>query len=295
MTQLAPARNGVPMRALAGQEIRHYLRHPLFLLGLVLTVAVCASGPDPVSSSVFHVIVPGAGLGVFGLLVMVSLVRRSDLAHAAAGTTAVTEAQRTVALAAATVVPLTAGLAFFVWAVWAYHDQPPLPSAVPFGEVGDAWVYAVLLSLGTLPAVGGPVLGLVVGRWLHFRGAGLVSAVLLVLGTVVMQGLVEPLRFVRVFWPWTYFGGPYGTDGDAERWLILTGSPAWYAAYLVALCVLGVLVAVLHDREVDRTRLLPALGVVAGAAVVLGVLAMTQGVQSTMVNPLPSDSAPAGG
>ena len=118
---------------------------------------------------------------------------------------------------------------------------------------------------------------------------------LLVLGTVVMQGLVEPLRFVRVFWPWTYFGGPYGTDGDAERWLILTGSPAWYAAYLVALCVLGVLVAVLHDREVDRTRLLPAIGVVAGVAVVLGVLAMTQGVQATTVNPLPSDSATQGG
>ena len=74
-------------------------------------------------------------------------------------------------------------------------------------------------------------------------------AVGLVLVTIVMQGLVEPLRHVRVFWPWTYFGGPYGVDGDPERWLILSGSPQWYCVYLVVLCALGVVVAALHDRE----------------------------------------------
>ena len=70
-----------------------------------------------------------------------------------------------------------------------------------------------------------------------------------------MQGIVEPLRYVRVFWPWTYFGGPYGVEGDPERWLILTGSPQWYCLYLVALCALGVVVAALHDREQPRAGL----------------------------------------
>ena len=73
--------------------------------------------------------------------------------------------------------------------------------------------------------------------------------------TIVMQGIVEPLRYVRVFWPWTYFGGPLGVDGDPERWVIMTGSPLWYCAYLVALCALGVVVAMLHDREQPRDGL----------------------------------------
>jgi len=277
--------------ALARHEIVGYARHPLFLVGAALTLLVVLLGPDASSSSLFHVIVPAAGLGIFGVLVMTSLVRRSDRAFAAAGSVATTERTRTYALASAIVVPLTCGLAFFGWAVWAYHHQPPLPSTMPFGDVGDAWVYALLLALGTISAAGGPILGLVVGRWLDFRGAGAVVAVVLVLLTIVMQGLIEPLRYVRVVMPWTYFGGPYGIDGEAERWLILTGSPQWYCAYLVMLCVAGVLLAALHDRDHPRTGLLRGLAVVLVLAAVFCVLAMTGGVQETMVNPLPPPPA----
>ncbi len=273
--------------ALATHEVKSYLRHPLFLIGAALTVAVVVMGPDKVSSSLFHVIVPATTLGVFGLLVMVSLVHRSDAANAAAGAVVAGERTRTLALATATVVPFVAGLLFFGWAVWAYHDSPPLPSSIPFGGVGDGWVYAVLFALGVLSCVGGPILGLVIGRWLTFRGAGIVTAVLLIMATILMQGLIEPLRYVRVFMPWTYFGGPYGVEGNAERWLILTGSPFWYCLYLVALCVMGVIIALLHDREQPRQGLLRLLGFVAVAAVVLFVLAMTTGVQEVLVNPLP--------
>jgi len=75
--------------------------------------------------------------------------------------------------------------------------------------------------------------------------------------------------------------------------LILTGSPQWYAAHLVALCVLGILVALYKDDEQPRGRLrtgIIATVVVAGA---LCLLAMAQGVQETMVNPVPSSSAVA--
>jgi hypothetical protein len=273
--------------SLARHEIKRYLRHPLLLIGAALTIAACAMGPDKTSSSTFHVIVPATCLGVFGLLVMVSLVRGSDQANEAAGAVVASERTRTLALAASTVVPFSCGLLFFAWAVWAYHDQPPLASTIPFGDVGDAWVYAVLFALGTISCVGGPILGLVIGRWLPFRGAGIVSAVLLVMATIVFQGIVEPLRYVRVFMPWTYFGGPYGVEGEPERWLIITGSPFWYCAYLVALCVIGVIIAMLHDREQSRQTLFRVLAGVAVLAVVLCVLAMTTGVQEVMVNPLP--------
>jgi len=287
MTHTTPTADTGTFTVLARREMVHYAKHPLFLVGLALTVLVCAMGPDKNSSSQFHVIVPGAALGVLGLLVMISLVRRSDRAFEAAGTVVLPERTRTLALASATVVPFTAGIAFFGWAIWAYHDQPPLPSTMPFGDVGDTWAYAIMFALGTLSTVGGPVLGLVVARWLPFRGAGILVAVALVLVTIVMQGLVEPLRFVRVFMPWTYFGGPLGVEGDPERWVIMTGSPVWYCLYVVALCLVGVLLAVLHDREQARTPVLRALAVAVAVALVLGVLTMTQGVQATMVNPLP--------
>jgi hypothetical protein len=273
--------------ALAMHEIKRYLRHPLFLIGAALTVAAVVMGPDRISSSLFHVIVPATTLGLFGLLVMVSLVHGSDSANAAAGAVVASERTRTLALATAAVVPFVGGLLFFAWAVWAYHDSPPLRGSMPFGGVGDGWVYALLFALGTLSCVGGPILGLVIGRWLRFRGAGVVCAVLLVMATIVMQGIVEPLRFVRVFMPWTYFGGPYGVEGDPERWLILTGSPFWYCLYLVALCVIGVLVALLHDREQPRDGLVKVLGVAVAVALVLCILAMTTGVQEVLVNPMP--------
>jgi hypothetical protein len=286
MTQTTrPATDMAALPALARHEIKRYARHPLFLVGAALTIAICAMGPDK-SSSPGHVIVPATGLGVFGLLVMVSLVRASDQANEAAGTVVASERTRTLALAISTVVPFVGGLLFFGWAVWVYNDQPPLASTLPFGDVGDGWVYAMVFALGTISCVGGPILGLVIGRWVQFRGAGIVAAVVLIMATIVFQGIVEPVRYFREFMPWTYFGGPYGVDGSPERWLILTGSPFWYCVYLVALCAIGVVIAMLHDREQDRRRLFQVLGVLAVAAVVLFVLSMTTGVQEVMVNPL---------
>ncbi len=235
-------------------------------------------------------IAPATCLGIFGLMVMAGLVRRSDQAQAAAGTVVLSERERTYALASAAVVPFTAGLAFFAWAVWEYHAHPPRDYTMPFGDVGDGWVYAMLFALGTLSTLGGPILGLVVGRWLPFRGAAILSSVGLILLSIFFQGIVEPLRTFRVFWPWTYFGGPFGIDGDPDRWLILSGSPQWYCVYLVVLCALGVVVAALHDREAPRAGLARLAGVLAVAAVVLATISMVTGPEE-QVNPLPSPAA----
>jgi hypothetical protein len=275
---------------LARHEIVAYLKHPLFLVGVALVAVAVVFGDDEESSSLYHVIAPATCLGVFGLMVMAGLVRRSDEAQAAAGTVVLSERERTYALACAAVVPFTAGLVFFAWAVWAYHAQPPLGYTMPFGGVDDGWVYALLFALGTLSTLGGPILGLVVGRWLHFRGAAIIVSVALILVTIFFQGIVEPVRTVRVFWPWTYFGGPAGIDGDPERWLIFSGSPQWYCVYLVVLCALGVVVAALHDHEAPRAGLAQVAGGLAAVAVVLGTLTMVTGPEQ-QVNPLPSAAA----
>jgi len=283
---LSVARRRSVLAQLARKEIHRYGTHPLFLLGVAMVIATSIGRADRVLSSLGNVIVPAAALGVMGLLVMASLVRGSDRAAAAAGVTAAGERTRTLALASAVVVPLSVSLGWLAWAVWAYHRWPTPPSSLPFGPAGDAWAYGLLIALGVLPALGGPLLGLVLGRWVRFRGAAPTAAVLLVMLTVVMQGLFEPVRTVRVFAPWTYFGGPYGTVDEPNRILLFSGSPQWYCGYLAALCVLGVVVAVLHDREAPRRRLVVTAVVVLVAALVLGTLAMTRGVPETMVNPL---------
>ena len=112
----------------------------------------------------------------------------------------------------------------------------------------------------------------------------------LILFSIFFQGIVEPVRTFRVFWPWTYFGGPYGIPGDPERWLVLSGSPQWYCVYLVVLCALGVVVAALHDREVPRAGLAKVAVGLAAVAVVLGTITTLTGPEE-QTNPLPSPAA----
>lgn len=277
--------------SLAAQEIRRYLRHPLFWLGVVLTAATCVVGPDPHTSSLLNVIAPAAGLGLFGLIIMSSLARGSDRAAAAAGGVSVSERTRSLALACAAVVPLTAALGWLAWAVWAYRTTDVPASGLPFGGVGDGWAYAVLVDLGVIAAAGGPLVGLVLARWVRFRGAAAIAVVVLVVATIHMQGLFAPLRTARLIMPWTYFGSPVGIEGDPNRMVIMVGSPFWYGLYLLLLCVAGLLVAMLHDPESDRRTmrwwLVTVLALAAGAT----VLAMTTGVQPEMVNPVRSGLA----
>jgi hypothetical protein len=61
---------------------------------------------------------------------------------------------------------------------------------------------------------------------------------------------------------------------------------------LVALCVLGVLVAVYRDDEAPRDRLRTVIGATVLVAAALAVLAMTGGYDETLVNPLPSHGRP---
>ncbi len=110
---------GSTFGVLARQEIRNYLRSKLFWAGVVLLTAVTlmtfvnsgnsrADGSS--ASSAMDMIAPAAFLGVFGLIVMAGLTKRSDRVADAAGSVAVPERTRTAALATAVVVPLTAAL-----------------------------------------------------------------------------------------------------------------------------------------------------------------------------------------
>ena len=279
---------GPTLGTLARKEIGRYLRHPVFLVGLALVVLASAFGTDDWHSSTLDGLVPAAGLGLFGLIVMASLTKSSDRAAGAAGTVTTDQRTRTLALAAAVVVPFVFALLWFARTVWIYNVSPPAAEATPFGDVSDTYMYMVMFNQGVLSAIGGPLLGLVIARWIPRRGAAPVAVVLMVLVTILLQGIFESIRYGRLVWPWTHFYGPMGIPDDPNRALVLTGSPYWYAAYLLALCVIGVLVALLKDDESPREGLVKLLAVAGVVAVVLCVLAITGGYQETLVNPLPS-------
>ncbi|GAA1505774.1 hypothetical protein [Nocardioides humi] len=285
---------------LARQEIANYARSKLFWFGTLLTAVVAVLGvlgrSDVRGRTALDGLAPGLTLGVLGIVVMAGLVRRSDRAAEAAGAVAVPERTRTLALAAATVVPLTVALGWWAAAAYGYLAYDRSADST-FEATPDALVLGVLFAQGVVAAVGGPLLGLVLARWLPQRWTPPIAAVAVVVVSLFMNGDQAWTTSWREVWLWTHFHGPIGTavgsapGDDPMRWGVLTGSVFWYVGYLLALCALGVLFAVFHDREQDRTRLTRAgLGVL-GAAVLLCVLAVTGGEPDIVYNPLPSPEA----
>ena len=279
---------GSTLGVLAREEIRNYLRHKLFWLGAALTllvdVVMLFHLDDDPGSSGSYMIAPAALLGVLGLVVMYGLTRRSDRAAEAAGVVAVPERTRTLALAAATVVPFSVAVGSFVVAVVTWYAHPPAGYVVPPG-ISNTFVHAEQFGDGVICAVGGPILGLVLARYLPRRGTAPVASVLLVMATILLQGsLVGGDQPYRVFWFWTYFLTQRSVDGV---WHIgtLPGNPFVWVVYLLALCALGVVLAVRHDPESDRVALTKvALGLVA-LVIVLGVLTMTVGFTEAVISP----------
>lgn len=279
---------GSTVGALARQEIRNYLRHKLFWVGaalvLVVDVVTLFDLGDDEGSSGSYMIAPAALLGVLGLVVMYGLTRRSDRAADAAGVVAVPERTRTLALVAATVVPFSVALGSFVVAVVTWYVHPPADYVLPPG-ISNAFVHAEQFGDGVVCAIGGPILGLVLARYLPRRGVAPVAAVLVVIATILLQGsLVGGDQPYRVFWVWTYFLNQRSVD-DVWHMGTLPGNPFIWVLYLLVLCALGVVTAVRHDPESDRVTLKKvALGLTA-VAVVLGVLTMTVGYTDAVISP----------
>jgi hypothetical protein len=279
---------GSNLGVLARQEIRNYLRHKLFWFGtalvLVLDVVILFNLDGDPGSSGSYMIGPAALLGVLGLVVMYGLTRRSDRAAEAAGVVAVPERTRTLALAAATVVPLSVALVSYVVALVTWYVHPPADYVVPPG-ISSAFVFAQMFGDGVVCAVGGPILGLVLARYLPRRGTAAVASVLLVIVTILLQGsLTGGDQPYRVLWAWTYFLTQRSVDGVWHMGT-LPGNPFIWVLYLLTLCALGVVVAVRHDPESDRVALTRAALALGALALVLGVLTMTVGFTEAVISP----------
>lgn len=260
--------------ALARVEAKRFARHPLFLLGIALMlvpmVAVLREqGVDanPMVGTLFIAFF----IGVFGFIVAhrltTSLLRTRDLA----GTTPVDRQQRTLALCLACLVPATAGVVVAIFmlvtaAIWPPVGDPVTAHVAWFRDDPAIDVLATLIAMGPVAALGGPLLGVAVARWAPFRGSALIGVVTLVFLTALPSEASLPWRLLSV-WPLLVDEHVNGGEGPIVSSNFMPGlEPIWALLYLLCLCGLAVVAALLRDPGHRR----PLLG--AGATLALGAV-----------------------
>jgi hypothetical protein len=205
-----------------------------------------------------------------------------------------TEARRTLAVGGAALVPLAAGLVWLVETLLIAAVRGAHPNELWFGTMNDLHVWSILVALGPVACLGGALLGVLVGRWLHFRGAPPVVIVALVAVDILAQfgtmgeDIVEnhasgdlDVR-LRLWVPWALWHSG-SVDG---RSAVAGGNPFWYVLYLLALCALALGGAVWHDRTARTTRLRITLYAVIALAGCLFLLAVFTGPDAGLVSGL---------
>jgi hypothetical protein len=279
------ASTGPALKSLAVLEAKRFARHPLFLVGVVLLAlsTVPEFFADPVNVALMgQPIVAAMTLGVFGLIVAARLTQSSQRSLDSLGAHPVPERTRTAALAVACLVPAAVALVWTGVMLAYFSANPPIPEAWWFDTLPAADIVSLYLAGAVIAAYGGSVLGVLLGRWVRWPGAPLVAAVLLVVVTIPGSGIVEAFRPYRQVMPWTAW---YGGDNGAGADLYYQGNPRWWLAYTICLCVLGVIAALLHDRDLPRRRLVVVGAVVGALAAAFCIAAMTTGPQETRISP----------
>jgi hypothetical protein len=258
------------LRTLAGVEARRYAQHPLFLIGSALLVCSSVAISNDLDATFPDFKIAGSFcLGVLGVLVGHQLTRSMSRSTDAVAAAPADGVLRTAALCLACLVPGAVGLA---WVTWLYLTAQA--TGTPDSSLGALELIAILLA-GAVATVGGPVFGVLVGRWTRFPGAGLVGAVLLMAWTVLGSSAVnlpashlsDLLRLSAPFAFWTS-----GHTGEGGNW-VAGGSPWWHLAYLVLLCGLAATAAMAHEavgaRRARLWRVLTVLGVLAVSALAM--------------------------
>jgi len=279
-TALAPARPGAgagraTFAALAVRETRRFALNPVFLAAAGLTVYVLWSGqrgtvtdingPNTVAAVCF---------GGFGMLVAFWLTRSMHASEPVVGVAPVTLPVRTAALCAVALVPFACGCLTLL----AFLHFHPIGDPV-YGAFSPPARIAILVGQIVVPSLGGPLLGVALGRWVRFPGAAFVLFLLLsgwvnlVMALTLARPDSAPVAVLRLFAPFALFTLHLSAGVTAWR-----GSPWFFLGWQLALCAIAVLVALLRGAEGRlRSRIIRALGIVLAAAVIMLVLAGTGG------------------
>jgi hypothetical protein len=277
---LAPARPAAAagratFAALAAREMRRFVLNPVFLAAAGLTAYTLWSGQRSTATDIDGAYtVAAVFFGGFGMLAAFWLTRSMRASEPVLGVTPVTLPARTAALCTVAIVPFGCGclslLAFL-------HLHPVSDPA--YGPFSPSARIAVLVGQIVVPSLGGPLLGVALGRWVRFPGAPFVLFLLLSGWVTLVMALTlarpdsAPVAVLRLFAPFALF--TLHSDAGVTAW---RGSPWFFLGWQLGLCAIAVLVALLRGAEGRlRSRIIRALGIVLAAAVIMLLLAGTGG------------------
>lgn len=279
----APPRPVTSILVLATLEAKRLLLHPLFLVALALHVWFLVNAtlitPEPTLQRISDSwsLLTGFYLGLAGFLVMYRLTRSTAPSRDVVDASPLDEQQRTLALCLVCVVPLALAILSGAWTMVAWEPGPGTER--DFFDVlprSDIWLYHGGLLL---TAIGGPLLGVTVGRWWSWPMAGAVTAVILVAWSV-STGIKT-----TGFWTTLHHqAAPVTlmfTGADSEEQFRQAGSWAWRLPYVATLCALALTAALVHGttgrRRTQLVRVLAALGALALTLLLLSTVFRGEG------------------
>jgi hypothetical protein len=279
-TTLTPTRPGADVGramfvALAARETRRFALNPVFLLAVALTAYTLWSGQRRTVTEIDGAnTVAAVFFGGFGMLAAFWLTRSMRASEPVVGVTPTTLPERTAALCAVALVPFGCGCLTLL----AFLQFHPVGDPA-YGAFSPSARIAVLVGQIVVPSLGGPLLGVALGRWVRFPGAAVVLFLILagwvnlVMALTLARPDSAPVAVLRLFAPFALF--TLHIDVGVTAW---RGSPWFFIGWQLALCAIAVLVALLRGAEGRlRSRIIRALGIAGATAVIMLVLAGTGG------------------
>jgi hypothetical protein len=245
---------------LAPGEAWRIVTHPVALAGLALNVAlIVAVGSDGGRSS-FSAVTTGSTFysGVFTYFAANLVATRERRSSAGELLTPLPAGPhpRTLALCLAALGPalLNAALVIVTFAAFAARDT--------FLVTPSFWHVAQ----GPLTVLGGALLGVMVGRWAPYPGTALAVMVAMVAFNVVVSNSPEQYRALGTEVSWAR----WGPNDESDGWYgYYPGSVAWHDAYLLGLCAMAAVGALLRTAFA-RLPLLVLGGLVTTTTVAAG-------------------------